>query len=215
MSKVVRIAPLEAALQVSPADEQAHHDYATPEFRAVQTPYGRKGLRLERAFWHALSAIADRMHIKRSRLISDVLGETGTDDNATSVLRSYAVHQIEQELSTLRQQSELAFLLPVMQHAPTPSFAVDRDKRVVRANGEFRQFLSEVMAEFENSSRDTLVFKLERPVEDLFEELGQSGQSCECMVNIIVGNRLRQFRAKLVAVPPHEPQVLVGYVLNS
>lgn len=215
MSKVVHIAPLEVPLPPATAAERDHLDYSKPEFRAVQTAYGRKGLRLERAFWRALSGIADRLQIKRSRLISDVLGETGTDENATSVLRSYAVHQIGQELDALRERSDLAFLLPILQAAPAASFAVDREKRLVRVNEEFHRFLGDVLAEFGNASRENFVFRLGRAVEEIFSDLGQSGQSCECPVHVIAGGRLRQFRAKLIAVPPHKPEVLIGYVLNQ
>ena len=121
MSKIVHMAGLEAPDQLAPAGEAGVLDYATPEFRAVPTANGRKGIRLERAFWRALSTIAERMGIKRSQLISDVLSEADSDDNATSVLRSYAVHQVESELSAIRQQIELTFALPMMQQAPVPS----------------------------------------------------------------------------------------------
>ncbi len=215
MSKVVHIAPLEVPLPAATAEERDHLDYSTPEFRAIQTVYGRKGLRLERAFWRALSGIADRLQIKRSQLISDVLGETGTGENATSVLRSYAVHQIGQELHALRERSDLAFLLPILQSAPTASFAVDREKRLVRVNEEFHQFLGDVLAELGSVSRENFVFRLGRAVEEIFLDVGQSGQACECPVHVISGNRLRQFRAKLIAVPPHDPKVVIGYLLNQ
>ncbi|HEY0854397.1 MAG TPA: ribbon-helix-helix domain-containing protein [Devosia sp.] len=214
MSKIVHMAGLEAPDQLVPAGEGGAHDYATPEFRAVPTASGRRGIRLERAFWRALSTIADRMGIKRSQLISDVLSEAGSDDNATSVLRSYAVHQVETELSTVRQQAELAFALPMMQQAPVPSFAIDRDKRLVRVNAEFNQFLRGVLVQLGNPDRGNLAFNLERPVADIFEELGTSGQSCECIVNITMGTRFRQIRSRMVAVPPHAPTALVGYVIN-
>ena len=214
MSKIVHMAGLAAPDQLVPAGEGGAHDDATPEFRAGPTASGRRGIRLERAFWRALSTIADRMGIKRSQLISDVLSEAGSDDNATSVLRSYAVHQVETELSTVRQQAELAFALPMMQQAPVPSFAIDRDKRLVRVNAEFNQFLRGVLVQLGNPDRGNLAFNLERPVADIFEELGTSGQSCECIVNITMGTRFRQIRSRMVAVPPHAPTALVGYVIN-
>ncbi len=214
MSKVVHIAAIEAPSQPLPTEGGATHDYTTPEFRAVTTANGRKGIRLERAFWHALSAIADRMQIKRSNLISDVLAEAGNDDNATSVLRSYAVHTIETELSTMRQQSELAFALPMMMQAPVPSFAIDRSKRLIRVNPEFTRFLRGVLTQLGDADRSAVALNLDRPVTDIFEELGHSGQSCECLVNIAVGSRFRQIRARLIAVPPHAPTALVGYVIN-
>ena len=215
MSKIVHMAGLEAPDELAPGGEASVLDYATPEFRAVPTASGRKGIRLERAFWRALSTIAERMGIKRSQLISDVLTQADSDDNATSILRSYAVHQVETELSAIRRQIEQSFSLPMMQQAPVPSFAIDRDKRLVRVNTEFNQFLRGVLAQLGNPDRGSLALNLERPVADIFDELGTLGRSCECLVNITMGSRFRQIRSRMVAVPPHAPTALVGYVINQ
>lgn len=214
MSQIVHMAGIEAPEQSPPATEDRLAWYSTPEFRAVSTSGGRKGVRLERAFWKAFSNIAERMGIRRSRLIAKVLEEADVEDNATSVLRSYAVHQIETELNALRHQAELAFALPMLQHAPVPSFAIDKNKRLVRVNGEFSQFLRGVLTQLGNPDRSSLTFNLDRQVSELFDVLGRSGQSLECIVNITAGTRFRQVRARMVAVPPHAPTALVGYVIN-
>jgi hypothetical protein len=103
--------------------------------------------------------------------------------------------------------------VPMMQQAPVPSFAVDRDKRLIRVNGEFNHFLRILFAEMGETVRSGLHINLERPVAQIFAELGRSGQSCECMMNVMMGTRVRRVRTRLVAVPPHDPTALVGYIL--
>lgn len=215
MTRVVHIGHIDAS--ETPPPEGGDEDLlsvSTPEFRAVPTPDGRKGVRLERAFWQALAGLAERAGVKRSKVISDVLHEaTDLGLNSTSALRSYAIRQLDQELQAAQEKTALAFAVPMMQQAPVPSFAVGLDKRLIRVNGEFNHFLRILFAEMGEAVRSGLQINLERPVAQLFEELGSSGQSCECMMNVVMGSRVRRVRTRLVAVPPHDPTALVGYIV--
>jgi predicted DNA-binding ribbon-helix-helix protein len=215
MSQIAHIGSAETTDLPQPANDGGDLlDSSTPEFRTVVTAEGRKGLRLERAFWRSLGSIAARLGVKRSKLIGDVLIEaTDLELNTTSALRSFAVHHLETELARVREQNALAFAVPMLQQAPVPSFAVDRDKRLVRVNGEFNQFLRILFAEMGETARSGLQINLERPVAQIFEELGRSGQSCESMMNVVMGSRFRRVRTRLIAVPPHDPTALVGYVI--
>lgn len=190
-------------------------DWATPEFRTVSTPMARKGLRLERAFWRALGTISENMGLKRSKLIARLLQEAGECRlNTASALRSFAVHAMEEELERLRALNEASFSVSLLQQAPVPSFAINRNKRLIRVNGEFNHFIRMLFAEVDGSapSHDVQI-NLETPIAQIFEELGTSGDSRDCMLNVLMDTRARRIRTKLVAVPPHDPTVLVGYVI--
>ena len=128
--------------------------WSTAEFRAVTTESGRKGLKLERAFWHALSSISERLGIRRTQLISDVLREASEQGvtNTASALRSYATGRLVADLEKTRDLTSTAFLTKVMQEAPTASIAVDRNLRLVRVNREFRALVRELAAAEEGAA---------------------------------------------------------------
>ncbi len=190
-------------------------DWARPEFRTVTTDEGRKGLRLERAFWSALAAVAAWSGLKRHKLIAKVMDEAaGQALNSSSALRSYVMNAMHQELDRIRAQNETAYAVELLQQAPVPSFAVDRAKRIVRINGEFRHFVRILFAETGDvTANKSLQLNLETPVAQVFAELGDSGQARQYGLNVTVDGRTRRTRTRIVAIPPHEPKVLVGYIV--
>jgi predicted DNA-binding ribbon-helix-helix protein len=190
-------------------------DWATPEFRTVPLADARKGMRLERAFWSALTAIASWSGVKRHRLIAKVLQEAaGQALNSSSALRSFAMNAVHQELERVRSRSEVTFAVALLQQPPVPSFAVDKAKRIVRVNGEFNHFIRILFAETGDlASRKSLQLNLETPVAQIFADLGDGGTAQHYMLNITFEGRSRRTRTRIVAVPPHDPKVLVGYII--
>lgn len=203
-------------VELAPAgDEDNLVHWSTPEFRAVSTEEGRKGLRLERAFWRALDAIGARAGLRRSAVILNVMREANAHHlNATSALRSYVAHELVTELEHTRELYDERHHIALLQRAPVPSFAVDRNKRLLRVNGEFNHFLRILFAETgDGLRRQSLQLNLETPVAQIFESLGTSAESCDCTMNVVLDHRARRVRTRIVAVPPHQPTALVGYVI--
>ena len=197
--------------------------WSTAEFRAVTTESGRKGLKLERAFWHALSSISERLGIRRTQLISDVLREASDQGvaNTASALRSYATGRLVADLEKTRDLTSTAFLTKVMQEAPTASIAVDRNLRLVRVNREFRALVRELAASEEGTAvvdddaelwRKTRV-TIQTPVTTLFAEIGSTGGTRDCFVSVRVGLSVRQRKMRMVGVPSAAPVVLVGFAI--
>ncbi|HEY9012912.1 MAG TPA: ribbon-helix-helix domain-containing protein [Devosia sp.] len=215
IADVIRIS-LGEAFELGPEDERDDLiNWSTPEFRALSAGDTRKGLRLERAFWRALDFISSRMHRKRSAVILDVMREANSHHlNATSALRSFVANQLVTELERVQDLNDEAHHIALLQQAPLPSFAVDRNKRLLRVNGEFNHFLRILFAETGDAvRRHSLQINLETPVAQLFETLASSGESCDCAMNIVLDTRVRRVRTRIVAVPPHDPTALVGYVI--
>ena len=135
--------------------------------------------------------------------------------NATSALRSYVAHELVSELERTRELTSEENYIALLQRAPVPSFAVDANKRLLRVNGEFNHFLRILFAQSGDTvSRHTLQINLETPVAEIFGMLGTSGESCDCVMNVLLESRVRRIRTRIVAVPPHDPTALVGYVIS-
>ncbi len=190
-------------------------DWAAPEFRTVPTAETRKGLRLERAFWRALGTIATWTGAKRHKLIAKVLEEASSQAlNGASALRSFAMHTMHVELERVKALNESSYAVELLQQAPVPSFAVDRAKRVVRVNGEFNHFVRILFAKTgDMAAGKTLQLNLETPIAQVFAELGDRGEARQYMLNVVVDGRVRRTRTRIVAVPPHDPRLLVGYIV--
>ena len=186
-----------------------------PSFKAVPTTHARKGLRLERAFWQALSTIAGWSGVRRHRLVADIVEQAEKLElNSASALRSYAIDTMEAEVTRLRELNGFDYAVSLLQQAPVPSFAVDSDKRLVRVNPEFNHFVRILFAETGTATaRGSLQLNLETPVAEVFAQLGQSGEGKQFMLNVVADGKSRRTRTRIVAVPPHDPQGLVGYIL--
>lgn len=207
-----------------PAPDEGELDVAywsTAEFRAVTTVGGRKGLKLERAFWHALSSISERLGVKRTTLISDVLRDAADRGvtNAASALRSYATGRLAADVERARELTSTDSVIKIMQEAPTPSLAVDRNRRLIRVNREFRALVRNLAGPADETTAidDVALWRKTRvvihtPVATLFDDIGGSGETRECLVSIRVGVNTRQRKMRMVGVPAAAPEALVGFV---
>lgn len=186
------------------------------EFRTVPTSRNRKGLRLERAFWDALETIGEWAGLKRHKLVSRVVEEAEQRDlNSASALRSYAIHMMRGEIERLEALNDQNYAIKLLQQAPVPSFAVDRAKRVLSVNAEFNHYVRILFAETGDAApRRSLQLNLETPVSDVFDALGTAGEGKVVGLNVVVDGRAKRVRTKIVAIPPRNPDVLVGYIIS-
>lgn len=187
----------------------------TPEFRVIVTGRRRRGLRLERLYWRILGEIAERRGVKRSRLIASVLEDADpASDNAASILRCFAVETIDAERSALVGRTSSNYVIGLLQQAPVPAFAINRQKKLHQVNQEFIQLLRAVSGNpTERIHADVVQLTLETPIEELFQQLSEA-KSAHTNYTIQLDSRSRRGRTKLVAVPPTPSQVLVGYVVS-
>ncbi len=198
-----------ALLSASPTNEDIE-----PEFHAVTTGKRRRGLRLEKIYWRELDAIGQRRGLSRSRLITNVLAGASDDQNAASVLRCYVVATVETERQELLEVAAVPHLLRLMQQAPVPAFAINRQRKLQQANAEFMQFLRAGAGEgVSRIAADTVHLALTTPIEQLFLQLKAAPFSAVCGYALRVEDRHRRGQAKVVAVPGAD-DVLVGYVLS-
>jgi predicted DNA-binding ribbon-helix-helix protein len=188
-------------------------DAVRTEFRAINTPDGRKGMRLEHVFWASLDRIAAQQGLSRSQLLRQILSHSGASEaNASSVVRSFVAAQLDRENQTLRQELDPLRALRLLQQAPVPSFALDRQKQLVQVNPEFVQYLRSIVGPRQQVvSPDVARLSLDRPVEEIFAELAP-GRTVRSVAIVRVDNAQRRAVVRLHGVPPYPPRLLVGYV---
>lgn len=186
-----------------------------PVFKTVSHDDGRRGIRLERAFWDALKMLSAKRGEKRGVAVAQILARAHDQNiNATSAVRSVTVDALRADNERLAAFSDPLHLIALLQVSPAPSFALDRNKRLVRANTEFIRFVRSIGGSLDSAAPvDTAQLTLERPTEQIFAEV-TAGTSIECGVTVRVDNRERRSRARILVVPPGPPSMLVGFIVS-
>ncbi|WP_169195976.1 ribbon-helix-helix domain-containing protein [Devosia sp. MC1541] len=194
------------------ASELAHADYATPIFRTVNTHKGRVALRLEAVFWDAIATMAHRASVKPTDMVRDLISRSSEEaTNLSSALRSIVTRQLLVENDRLAPLASALSVVRLLQTVPTPSFALDKNKQLVRVNDEFVRYLRSVMAKAGAVERAQL--RLERPADVLLTEI-PAGSSIECGLSIHVDNHERRTQARIIIPPPAPANILVGFIIN-
>lgn len=189
---------------------------AEQQFRTVTTARGRAGIRIEKVFWESLTDISAALGIKRSALVGTIIERAKAGDiNVASALRSYVAAVQRGEVHRLKAQFATTSVARLLQLAPVPSFALNRQKRLISANAEFVQFLRGIPGDPAHAvSPEVAQLSLDRPIEEVFDELRTDGASVRCVLTMRVDNRHRRAACKIVGVPPLPAQAIVGYLLG-
>lgn len=190
-------------------------DDLTPEFKVILVGQKRSGVRLERLYWRLLEEIAESQGQKRSRFIASIIETHGAGAaNIASVLRAVVVKAQDEERRRLGALNTPGHVISLLQQAPIPAFAINRQKKLLQVNPEFIQLLRILGGNLtENISADVIQLTLDTPTEDLFSAL-QSSSSVLCNYNIRLDTKQRRGRTKIVAVPPAPYSTLNGYIVS-
>ena len=195
-----------------PADGIGEADWAVPIFRTVLTSSGRQALRLEAVFWDAIALIAKRQNRKTPDVVRELIGQARpAGANLSSTLRSAVVKRLLDETERLAPLAASMAVVKLMQMAPTPSFALDRNKQLIRVNDEFVRYLRTILAR--SGPVEKAQLKLDRPAETLFAEV-ELGAAIECGLSIQVDNHERRTNARIIIPPPAPADVLIGFIVN-
>lgn len=196
----------------SPETADPAMDWATPIFRTVSTASGRHALRLEAAFWDALQVLAQQSGRRPTDLVREMLDVARPDNiNVSRAVRSAVTKRLLDEQNRMAPLAAPLAVVQLMQLAPSPSFALDRQKRLVRVNDEFVRYLKTIVVRA--PSPDGAQLTLDRPIEQLFAEI-RPGAALECAMSIRVDTHERRTQVRVVIPPPAPANVLVGFVLT-
>jgi predicted DNA-binding ribbon-helix-helix protein len=187
-------------------------NYATPIFRTVNTSKGRVALRLEAVFWDAIASIAQRENRKTTDMVRILIdGASQEATNLSSALRSIVTRKLLDQNDRLAPLASSMTVVRLLQMSPAPSFALDRNKQLVRVNDEFVRYLRSVMAKSGPVERAQL--RLERPADVLLAEV-EPGAAIECGLSIVVDNHERRTQARIIIPPPAPATILVGFIIS-
>ncbi|WP_127524357.1 ribbon-helix-helix domain-containing protein [Mesorhizobium sp. Z1-4] len=185
-------------------------------FRAVTARGKRRGIRLEKIFWEALSEAAKA----EGRALSEVVGaahdslpESG---NLASALRVIGTHWMRARLRQLEHATVPENVFALVQASPSPAFALLDDKRIVHYNLPFLHF---VQASFVGVEQAELMrglrLSLDMQLEDVLNKLKDDPKT---PVNTgfalgVVGRRVRgQLKAALAPTP--DQSMVVAFVTH-
>ena len=185
------------------------------EFKAVKTGQGRKGVRLEAAFWEAVARYCESEGISRSDLLDEILSrQPASDFNTTSLIRTFMVAAQSGEIQNLKTLYAPAKMITLLQHAPVAAFAMDRRKRLLQANREFLQVVRRVWGDpREDVPLSATRLTLATPVEEIFAALNASTAPVVSGIRIEVRHRQQNANAKIIAVPGREVEAVLGYII--
>lgn len=203
---------LRAGLRATILDGMA--EAAALDFKTFTMAGGRKGFRLEAAFWDALDALCRREGLSRAELLDDILAVDASGEvNATSLIRAFLVAVQSRRLAAYEEAFSRDRLIALLQQAPVAGFAMDRKKSMLRANPEFLRVVRVVWGAPGDLPINALKLTLTTPVEEIFEILGKTDAPVHSGIVIEIRHRQRKASARIVAVPGERLEAVVGYIL--
>jgi predicted DNA-binding ribbon-helix-helix protein len=205
----------EVELGISPAAPEKHTGLNGLIFRAITTPQGRRALRLENSFWDALELVCRERGISRNALVAEIAGNrNGELGNLSSNVRSYIVDFLRERSERLARQVEPNALIALMQQAPLPSYAMSRERKLLKVNREFLRMLQLVSGSPSTAiSLETIQLSIETPLATIISEIETDNRPHQCAVTISVGNKARKAQTRVVGLPGTPVPAVVGYIL--
>ena len=186
-----------------------------PQFKVVQLNGKRRGIRLERLYWSLLDTIAQRLKIRRSRLVANLVEEAEQKGApVASYMRTFVAKSLDEDRRGTEAGHSAQTLVNLLQQAPVPAFSINRQKQLRQVNAEFLELLKRMNPKLiEPGATDVVQLVLDTPVEELFQRL-RATPSVHCSYSIHFNTLRSRGRAKIVCVPGNPSEFLVGYVLS-
>ena len=188
-----------------------------PKFRAVGRAGMRRGIRLERAFWGILKAMASANRTSISSLVGELANHRSDGTNLSSNIRVACVNWLSNQNSELARLASLQTTNAILGACPTPAFALSSSKKILTFNSPFQLLVRRqlpVSADLE--SRQDLRLALDMNVNDVFERLDTAGEK-PVASGFVIGAGERRYRGQLnlVRAPVREPELLLAFVVNG
>ncbi|WP_119307847.1 ribbon-helix-helix domain-containing protein [Cohaesibacter haloalkalitolerans] len=188
---------------------------STPKFRAIRTKNGRRGIRLEQAFWLTLDMISKQRKIPLHQLVEEAEDSVEDSKNLTSTLRVLCMNWTLDQVHLSQTSTSDRVIRNLLFACPTPAFTLFKDRRIHAFNQPFLTFISRAFDMLDlRQVASNLQLLLDRRIEKLVEELKLGGNSpVNVGMTLSINNRRVKGRINAIVMPKDEGLVLVCYLL--
>ena len=183
-------------------------------YRAVSTPGGRRGIRLENAYWSVLNDFAEEQNQTIGELVEKVRDEDHQAKNLTSLLRVNCLVWLQKKLRAFQFVSDDQMIRSIVNAVPTPAIALSSNRNLQAFN---QPFLKLVTQAFDVTSVNALPAGLrlvmDVQIERLVEQL-LANENRPIKVGIAIGVDERRLRQQLsvILAPRMDQRVILGFL---
>jgi predicted DNA-binding ribbon-helix-helix protein len=188
-----------------------------PVFRVVMARGGRKGIRLERIFWRVVSDLAAARRETLGTVVADAADNVPANGNLASTLRVQAARWLQDRLTELERLTAAENVYSIVHATPSPAFVLTADKRIVRYNQPFLNFLqARLLASQSPDLMRAVRLTLDLHVEQVIEQLLQNPKlPVATGFALGVSDRRVRGQVKLVLAPTHEAAMVIAYIVQA
>lgn len=180
------------------------------QFRAVTARGKRRGIRLERIFWDALSEAARAEGQSLSEVVAKAHEGMSRGGNLASALRVIGADWLRRRHRLFERATAPENVFALLKACPSPAFALSEDKRIVHYNVPFLHFVQTSFIGVEQSEvMRGLRLSLDNQLESILAQL-QADPTTPVSTGFALGVVGRRVRGQLKAtLSPTPDQVMV------
>ena len=194
-----------------------HASEFMPVFRAVGTPRGRRGIRLEAIYWEALRRLADTGDRSVGEEVELTAGGTPDQTNLASRLRVRVVRWLFERVRRLEALTGADTANAIVQASPSPAFALTADKRIAFYNPAFLHLIQSRFVEVKpDVMRRGLRLSLDTSLDQVIDSLTAGGApvTTSGFVLGVEGQRIRG-ALNLMMAPVHAQPMVIAFVARA
>ncbi len=175
-------------------------DMLEPFFRAISINSRRKGLRLEKIFWHLLEQSAK----EENKSVAEIL-DLDEDDgeyspNLSSFARAHTAIWLKEKLDHTRDIASFSQVIRTVNACPSPVFVTSKDRRLRAYNSEFLRYVRQhIPSDDIEAAPKNLRLQMDTGSAELIEQL-KAEKEIVLNVGFTFGFNERRIRGRFNAV---------------
>ena len=183
-------------------------------FQAVRVGAHRRGIRMERIFWNALSKFAEEEGTTVARIVEAAEKRFPEAENITSVLRVAVIGWMHTQLIKAQLHNDKNAVNNLVRASPIPAIALTSDKKLLAYNTPFLMFIQANLGLRPSVGlpRDLRLI-LDVHFDDLIRTL-EANENRSVRTGVLLGADEKRVRGTLsvVLAPAQKEATLLGYL---
>lgn len=185
-------------------------------FRAITTPSGRHGIRLEKAYWKAFNEIAKRCGETTGELTEKLILSGGNEKkNLTARIRLFCLLWQSEQLSRIEQLGGERLATSLVKASVQPAIALSAEKRLIASNDHFLRLVrSGFTVQPEAVAQSDLRLSLDHPLQEVIGQLIANGNQ-PLNIGVAMGMADQRVRRTMNAllIGSGEAEIVVGFIV--